>query len=336
MVKHGSIVELTDLIQKYKQEVFWESLKLRKKFDNFYKRQSKLGKHILSEYKGILFKELNIFLFDRELYFSHFDKSLFNIINNAYNKKKKLDKDELKQKIISNIFYVVYKEIKNVIEIDKLFKNAPKLEEDIFVYRGLNFKEQEFEQKLTEQLKSLKKGDTYINPNYLSTSLLNQTALDFMESKFIEIKKARCCLFKIFVPKGTRFLYLDSNIEGNVQNDKNLFLFSEFEVLLPRASILKFKKEYTISGKLPMKCKIENLSKGKITDILVYEFDYMGYDKNREKFTDKDLSKEFITNIITKFKYTNLKVTQYDISAYSKTSDINELSKEYKKEVNKK
>ena len=28
-----SIIELTDLIQKYKQEIFWESEKLRKKFN---------------------------------------------------------------------------------------------------------------------------------------------------------------------------------------------------------------------------------------------------------------------------------------------------------------
>ena len=31
-----SIIELTDLIQKYKQEIFWESEKLKKKFNAFY------------------------------------------------------------------------------------------------------------------------------------------------------------------------------------------------------------------------------------------------------------------------------------------------------------
>ena len=60
-----SIIELTDLIQKYKQEIFWESEKLKKKFNAFYKNQPIESLEKLKDYKIFGYVDLNIFLYNR-------------------------------------------------------------------------------------------------------------------------------------------------------------------------------------------------------------------------------------------------------------------------------
>lgn len=297
-----SIIELTDLIQKYKQEVFWESEKLKKRFNEFYKKQSIESLEKLKDYKIFGHIDLNVFLYNRKILFSDNPRSLDDILNDIFHKHKKIDKEQLKAEILNNIYMIIYNLVESISQIDHLFKIAPKTDKDLVVYRGLNFENRQLEDKMSASLLKLKKGDLYRFPNYLSTSLLNDTALEFLKSKFINKSnsKPKCCFFKIIIPKNTRILYLDTNIIQNIRlpllseerkrRDEHLILDAlEYEVLLPRASVLRFIQSQIISGGLPQTCEISNLKKGKITDIYVYEFEYIEIDKNRESFNLKKM-----------------------------------------------
>lgn len=206
---------------------------------------------------------MNLFLYNRKGFFNEYKKSLFDTIDEIFNNKKTIDILNLKKKIVKNIYTFYLNMIKNISILDDLFKIAPKINNEIIVYRGINFIDQKLEQAMVSKLRSLKKGDTYSFENFLSTSLLNNAALDFLQSHFVDVKEAKCCLFKINVPKHTRILYLDSDYFGfkTLFSNNKINLYSEYEVLLPRSCLLKFIKSYTISGKIPYSCSIENIKK---------------------------------------------------------------------------
>lgn len=297
-----SIIELTDLIQKYKQEIFWESEKLKKTFNSFYKKQPIESLEKLKDYKIFGYIDLNLFLFNRRLLFSENPRSLDDVLSSIYNSNKKLDRNHLRKEILNHIFAIIFNLVESITQIDKLFKIAPKTDKDLIVYRGLNFENRHMEERMSASLLKLKKGDLYTFPNYLSTSLLNEIALSFLKSKFTNKSnsKPKCCFFKIIIPKNTRILYLDTNIIQNIRipftteermrrEDHIILGAMEYEVLLPRASILKFIKSHIISGRLPDSCQLSDVKKGKINDVYVYEFEYIGIDKDRETFNLKKM-----------------------------------------------
>jgi hypothetical protein len=291
-----SIIELTDLIQKYKQEIFWESEKLKKKFNKFYKKQPIESLEKLRYYKDFGYIFINIFLYNRKILFSDNPLSIDDILKKIFEKYKKMDRIQIRNEFLDYIFNIIYKIVESITQIDKLFKIAPKTEKDLIVYRGINFENRQIEEKISTSLLKLNKGDTYIFPNYLSTSLLNDYALKFLESKFINKSntKPKCCFFKIIIPKNTKILYMDTNIIKNIRfpdilskrkiRDDIILSALEYEVLLPRSSVLKFIKRDIISGGIPKTCEISDINKGKINNIYVYEFEYISIDKNREKF----------------------------------------------------
>jgi len=321
-----SLIELTNSIEKIKQEIFWKSRQFKKKYEDYYEKQDKYAIYLLSDYKMLGYIEINTFLYDRKLYFAELRKNLFTVIDRIFEKKKKLGKEELKQDFVDNIYYTFYKIIKSIIVIDGLFKNAPKLDEDIYVYRGVSFLDPYYEKQMTEKLKSLRKGQSFSFENYLSTTLMNSVAMDdFILSGFAKNNEPKCCLFKIFLPKGSRILYLDSKQTGFGNNKNNkVQLLSEYEVLLPRSSLLKFIKSYTISGKIPRSCTLEELQSGKINDILVYEFKYIGIDPNREKFSD-DINNDYFKNFIKDFNYISFDVSKYDLTPYQDKKNIKKI-----------
>jgi len=336
-----SIIELTDLIQKYKQEVFWESEKLKKKFNVFYKKQSKDNLGILSDYKTNGHIDINTFLFDRKIFFSENPRSLFEILDIIYKNNKKFDKQKIKMELLNYIYVIIYNIIKNIIELDKFFIKAPNTDDDVIVYRGMKFANKIIEEKITKSLTKLKKGDTYIFKNYLSTSLLNETALNFLESHFTEDKDPKCCLIKIIIPKHTKILYLDTNLiinyriklrEANRNRDEKLLInASEYEILLPRGSLLKFINSYTISGKMPHSCKINEIKKGHISDILVYEFEMVGIDPKRELFSlNKIKDSEYIEKIIKDIIDIQFYVSKYQLLYQLKTKNFSSVIKKYK------
>jgi hypothetical protein len=297
-----SIIELTDLIQKYKQEIFWESEKIKKKFNKFYKKQPIESLEKLIDYKIYGYILINIFLFNRKMLFSENPIAIDEVLRSIFEKKKKIDRIQVRNEFLNYIFNIIYKIVESIIHIDKLFKIAPKTNKDIIVYRGLNFENKLMEEKISGSLLKLKKGEFYIFPNYLSTSLLNDYALKFLESKFINKSntKPKCCFFKIIIPKNTRILYMDTNVIQNIRfqtlsdkikiRDDIILAALEYEVLLPRSSILKFIKRYIISGCIPKTCEISDINKGKINNIYVYEFEYISVDKEREAFNLKKLN----------------------------------------------
>jgi len=303
-----SIIELMDLIQKYKQEIFWESEKLKKKFNVFYKKQPIESIEKLKDYKIYGHIDLNVFLFNRKILFLDNPRSFDDVLDKIFQKYKKIDRAQLRVEILEYIFKFIYNIVESIILIDKLFKIAPKTDKDLIVYRGLNIENEYLEDKMSSSLLKLKKGDLYIFPNYLSTSLLNDYALKFLGSKFINKSNSTtgCCFFKIIIPKNTRILYMDTNMIHNLRfpnrsNESNKIVLSgiEYEVLLPRSSVLKFIKRYVISGIIPQTCEISNINKGKINDIYVYEFEYISVDKDREKYNLKKMNNpEYLNQLI--------------------------------------
>jgi hypothetical protein len=226
--------------------------------------------------------------------------------------------------------------------LDEIFKKCPKTTEEYYVYRGIDFKDQKLEENMLSKLRKLNKGDIFSFENYLSTSLLNDQALEFLDSHFVETKKAKCCLFRIKIPKNAKVLYLDSEltvfsmlrqtrkeIVPNM-NDYPVYLISEYELLLPRSCQLKYINSYTINGKVPTVCSIKNLDKKKISDILVYDFEMIGVDSNREKFDLKDfVNIKDIQKVFKTFNYMNFKISKYDLYHFSKTTNIKDLLKNY-------
>ena len=340
MINKKSIIEITDLIEEYKQAIYWKSIKLKKIYDKFYNKIGRYGLYILQDYKLNGYKMINTFLYDRENFFINYDKSLFSIIDTIFKNRKTIDITTLKSEFVNNIFYTFYRIIKSIIELDEIFKKCPKTMEEYYVYRGIDFKDQKLEENMLSKLRKLNKGDIFSFENYLSTSLLNDQALEFLDSHFVETKKAKCCLFRIKIPKNAKVLYLDS--ERTVfsmlrqrqrhknGNDHPIYLISEYELLLPRSCQLKYINSYTINGKVPTVCSIKNLDKKKISDILVYDFEMVDIDRNREKFDLKDfVNIKDIQKVFKTFNYMNFKISKYDLYHFSKTTNIKDLLKNY-------
>lgn len=344
-----SIIELTDLIQKYKQEIFWESEKLKTKFNEFYKNQPIESLEKLKDYKIFGHIDLNVFLYNRKLLFSENPRSLDDILSSIFSSHKKMDREQIKKEIINHIFMVIYNIAESIVQIDNLFKYSPKIDKDIIVYRGLNFENKQMEEKISANLLKLKKGDLYTFPNYLSTSLMNDTALRFLKSKFTNKSnsKPKCCFFKIIIPKNTRILYLDTNIiqsirmpfisdERRKRDDHIMLEALEYEVLLPRSSILRFIQSNIISGGLPETCQLSNVKKGKINDIFVYEFEYIEIDKNRESFNLKKMKDiEYVEKLMKDIVNIELFLTKYEIFYQLKKKNIESIIRKTKEEEQK-
>lgn len=344
-----SIIELTDLIQKYKQEIFWESEKLKKKFNEFYKNQPIESLEKLKDYKIFGHVDLNIFLYNRKILFSDNPRSLDDVLSLIFSSHKKLERDQIRKEILNHIFMIIYNIVESITQIDQLFKVAPKTDKDMIVYRGLNFENRHMEERMSASLLKLKKGDLYTFPNYLSTSLLNDTALGFLKSKFTNKtnSKPKCCFFKIIIPKNTRILYLDTNVIQNIRmpfiseerrkRENHIMLEAlEYEVLLPRASVLRFIQSHIISGGLPETCQLSNVKKGKINDIFVYEFEYIEIDKNRESFNLKKMKDAaYIEKLMQDIINIDFFLTKYDLLYQLKKKNIETIIRKTKEEERK-
>ena len=344
-----SIIELTDLIQKYKQEIFWESEKLKKKFNEFYKNKPIESLEKLKDYKIFGHVDLNIFLYNRKILFSDNPRSLDDVLSSIFSSHKKLDREQIRKEILNHIFMIIYNIVESITQIDQLFKISPKTDKDMIVYRGLNFENRHMEEKMSASLLKLKKGDLYTFPNYLSTSLLNDTALGFLKSKFTNKtnSKPKGCFFKIIIPKNTRILYLDTNIIQNIRmpfiseerrkRENHIMLEAlEYEVLLPRASVLRFIQSHVISGGLPETCQLSNVKKGKINDIFVYEFEYIEVDKNREIFNLKKMKDAaYIEKLMQDIINIDFFMTKYDLLYQLKKKNIETIIRKTKEEEKK-
>ena len=344
-----SIIELTDLIQKYKQEIFWESEKLKKKFNAFYKNQSIESLEKLKDYKIFGHIDLNVFLYNRKILFSDNPRSLDDVLSSIFSTHKKMDREQIRKAILNHIFMVIYNIVESITQIDQLFKIAPKTEKDMIVYRGLNFENRLMEERMSASLLKLKKGDLYTFPNYLSTSLLNDTALSFLKSKFTDKSnsKPKCCFFKIIIPKNTRILYLDTNIIQNIRipfisderrkrEDQLMLNALEYEVLLPRASTLRFIQSHIIGGGLPNSCQLSDVKKGKINDIYVYEFEFIEIDKNRESFNLKKMKEAgYIEKLMNDIVNIEFFLTKYDLLYQLKKKNIEAIIRKTKEEQKK-
>lgn len=142
-------------------------------------------------------------------------KSQIKYVNSLSSETKKAIQyytDDGYEKINNYLRYGGEKYIQQVYNsvklIDQAFKNAPPLTQDVVIFRGIR-SSYEIE------------GD-FVEKAYTSSTVDLSVALDFNN-------KSKCCIFKIFVSKGTHVLPL-VNCSDNA---------SELEILLPKNG--KFK-----------------------------------------------------------------------------------------------
>jgi ankyrin repeat protein/endonuclease/exonuclease/phosphatase family metal-dependent hydrolase len=113
--------------------------------------------------------------------------------------------------------------VNKIIRLDKILtdKNSPRLVENIVVYRGINdFKNQE-SQRVALALESLQPGDLWEDRGFVSTSVQHPP------EDFVGLK---CCLFEIFLKKGTPAYYIG----------KDSSVSHEEEIILLPGIVLKF------------------------------------------------------------------------------------------------
>lgn len=111
----------------------------------------------------------------------------------------------------------------------------------------------------------------------------------------------------------------------------------EYEVLLPRASTLKFIQSHIISGGLPNSCQLSDVKKGKINDIYVYEFEFIEVDKNRESFNLKKMKDAgYIEKLMSDIVNIEFFLTKYDLLYQLKKKNIEAIIRKTKEEQQKK
>jgi len=112
---------------------------------------------------------------------------------------------------------------KYVHDLRTIIQEAPRLEEPLFVYRGISTKDYI---RLGE-----KKKHVFVQEPFMSTSL------SICKAIFFKSKTSSCCLHQIFIPKGTRVLF-----------SFLLSYFGEQEILLPPETWLyPLRPEYMFS-----------------------------------------------------------------------------------------
>ena len=284
---------LLDKYYQYKQKTLEKSKLFTTKYNDFYKTLGENEKEALNRYKTIYYWDINMFLYNREEFYKSIDFNLVDVLNDIYKNKneEKLSLETIKKDIFKKSI-VLYEGIVSSIEtIDKIFLKAPKINQKIIVYRGMELNEKNtYHKNFISKLHNLKVGENFVFDNYFSTSFDLNVSFGFSGSKFTNKKQNMCCLLKINIPKNAKLLYMDTEHVGfKSHSTKNsVSIWSEYEFLLPRSSLLKYKGKYETTGRIPYYAP-KNFSEKKyhISSLDVLEFDFVGIDKNREVINDE-------------------------------------------------
>ena len=307
-MKRDKLIDLKSQTIQYQKKLVVEAVKFTKKYDSFYNKLDKEKLKILNDYKYYLYEELNIFLFNREFFLKDYTISLFDITSDIFNNKK-LSKDEFEKKLYNYILNKFKSLINFVTIFDSIFKISPKLKGHITVYRGITIENNK--STLISELKDLKCSNTIHFPNYLSTSLMEFIARDFLiRNKGDNFEHY---LFKIRIPKNFRVLYLDTfkinlNIKFKKNKEENKKFYPEYEVLLPRSCVLKYKNNYEVPMNIPYYFNKNILNKIDNDIINVYEFELVEIKKDKEK-----IGLDNIKNVLKDWKKTYFKVSKRDL-----------------------
>ena len=250
----------------------------------------------LTYYKGIGYIDINYYLLNNKF---KFDDYYYNSSPN-----NKILSDEHKQ--IKSLLKKNYKTLFYIKEIDNIYKNIPKYDKNITVYRGININNKQVK-NIIYVLETSKIGSTFVFPNYLSSSLNINTAIRFSSNRLYKSEmnmtrnikindkinigyndiyklfgEKKFFLMKINMPKGNKFIYL----ENFKKIGKDFFIGNwEHEVLLPRNCKMKFIKKYDELFTQTLESiahKVSDILKNKVKYIptRVYEFEYEGYTDN--------------------------------------------------------
>ena len=134
-----------------------------------------------------------------------------------------------------------------LLEMNEIFKNAPKTTDKLILYRGIS----------TDYISSKLKKDFYKNSQFTSTSLFIEKAIGYTSGK-------NKMVLKINVPKGMSLIF----VEGITLAE------NDFEVIIPLNSIFYVKKQFHI---IPFYKKKENIicPDEDLTPINIIELSYI-------------------------------------------------------------
>lgn len=200
-------------------------------FEHSAKVENEKRKFILGFYKKYWDSFLSKLSCSQKLALKEYKRNSWNINSIVrWNADRKLMK-ELKSKLISFLSrdtsgiviklltIDIEKIVSTVQELETIFLTAPKLKNDLIVFRGVG--DIEF-----DTISKLKKGKQYTFTNYISTSLVFQTAFSFSSYWDTDTEKNKQgAVVKFILPKNTQFILLPG---GPVQDYGNYMSYEDF------------------------------------------------------------------------------------------------------------
>lgn len=239
--------------------------------NGFYLNKDKLLERSTSQYYIQILQSINkddiLFIFKFLGY--KFSIELIDYVDNIirlYISKKEYHPDITP--IINIICQFYYKLLINI------FENSPKLDKDIYVFRGSTVDE--------GNIYGNKKNNTYTLASFLSTSLSLQTAIKFSSSSSATVSY----ITRIKVPKGSRCLFIAGISE---------FIY-ELEMLLPAYSSF-----YSTTEILPFVNKYK-YRHNQFIQINYNEVTLMNQYFNTPQIADRSFNNKDITDLFNKFQ----------------------------------
>jgi hypothetical protein len=166
---------------------------------------------LISDYKGMYYNNLNSALMGEPIY-----GSITSITSSPLIKKIP----------------------ENIEKMNKIVINSPKIQRDIYVYRGQT-------QLIKPVFYDTEYGDFLVkNDGFLSTSVFKDISLNFTGNT--------CCIYRIKIPKGTPMLVVLDSYDTNISTAEeleNLVADTEVEMILPPGCKFIMHKEITYTPK---------------------------------------------------------------------------------------
>lgn len=134
-------------------------------------------------------------------------------------------------------------EVKHIDHLTKLLDNAS-THEDVITYRGIN------DQKVTDALSSLTKGQSFVDPSFVSTSFLKSVGTDWSGGSGIRLK--------IKVPKGSKALFA---AHSNIDEEVELLLQRNAKFILTKDPVKRPHGGYDIEVMLDQSAALPSIPK---------------------------------------------------------------------------
>lgn len=269
--------------------IFNQKIKYANKSNILFRALNVEEKKILNNYKGNGYTYINSFLRDNYK-FTEIDLNTLKSIAD-YNREIPDFYSITIDNIPKYIEYGINNLIKSIRTIDNIFenKNAPKLNENDILYRGINA---EYDVSKFEIGKELDM-ESFISCSF-NLNIAEAFARSYLKNEY------HCCMFVIKGCKDVPFIYLQWNYANlkKITDDDFVMSGDEQEIVLPRGCKFKINDIYKY---IPtQKQMFKNLSTDKVIKLL--EKKYQTNEINEEIY-EKDILKMFSNLIVVELEY---------------------------------